>query len=63
MNQTRLSARLSTQELEMHTRELESQIKRLEHRPRPTPSERVLATQLKRERLVAKDLLDERRRV
>ena len=62
MNQTRLSARLSTRELEMRTRDLESQIKRLERRPRPTPSEQMLANQLKRERLAAKDLLDEKRR-
>lgn len=58
MNLSRLSAR----ELEMRARELETQIKRIEHRPRPTPSERMLAVQLKKERLAAKDVLDARAR-
>lgn len=54
MNLSRLSAR----EIEVRAREIEAQIKRLDHRPRPTPSEQRLAVQLKKERLAAKDRLD-----
>ncbi|MCL2723702.1 MAG: DUF465 domain-containing protein [Polyangiaceae bacterium] len=49
--------RLSAHDLEMQAREVEHQIKKLEHRPRPTPSERRLATELKKIRLAVKDRL------
>jgi uncharacterized protein YdcH (DUF465 family) len=50
-------SRLSVRDLEAHARSVESQIKKLEHRPRPTPSERQLTTELKRMRLTLKDRL------
>jgi hypothetical protein len=50
-------ARLSVRDLEAQARTVESQIKRLEHRPRPTPSERQLTAELKRVRLTLKDRL------
>jgi uncharacterized protein YdcH (DUF465 family) len=50
-------SRLSTRDLEAQARELEAQIKRIEHRPRPTPSERHLASELKKLRLATKDRL------
>jgi hypothetical protein len=53
MNLSRLSAR----DIEAQARHVEAQIKRLEHRPRPTPSERQLTTELKRMRLSLKDRL------
>jgi hypothetical protein len=54
MNLSRLNAR----EIEMQARALEHQLKRLAHRPRPTPSERQLAAELKKMRLAIKDRLD-----
>lgn len=53
MNLSRLSAR----DLEAQAREVELRIKKIDHRPRPTPSERVLATELKKMRLTLKDKL------
>jgi uncharacterized protein YdcH (DUF465 family) len=53
MNLSRLSAR----DLEVMAHTVESQIKKLEHRPRPTPSERDLAASLKKQRLSLKDQL------
>lgn len=50
-------SRLSVRDLEAQARTVESQIKKLEHRPRPTPSERQLTTELKRMRLTLKDRL------
>ncbi len=49
--------RLSVQDLEVQARSVEGQIKRLEHRPRPTPSEQKLTADLKRMRLAVKDRL------
>lgn len=54
MNLSRLNAR----EIEIQARALELQLKKLAHRPRPTPSERQLATDLKKMRLAIKDRLD-----
>jgi uncharacterized protein YdcH (DUF465 family) len=51
-------SRLSVRDLEAHAREVEAQIKRLDHRPRPTPSERVLSLELKKMRLTLKDRLE-----
>ena len=53
MNLSRLSAR----DLEAQARTVETQIKKLDHRPRPTPSERQLAVELKKVRLSLKDRL------
>lgn len=53
MNLTHLSAR----DLEARFRSVDSQIKKLHHRPRLTPSERTLAVELKKERLTIKDRL------
>lgn len=53
MNLSRLSAR----DLEALARNVEVQIKKLQHRPRQTPSERALTAALKRERLTLKDRL------
>jgi hypothetical protein len=53
MNLTRLSAR----DLEAQARSVELQIKKLDHRPRPTPSERMLSLELKKKRLTLKDQL------
>ena len=50
-------SRLSVRDLEAQARTVESQIKKLEHRPRPTPSERHLTTELKKMRLTLKDRL------
>ena len=50
-------SRLSVRDLETQARTVESQIKKLEHRPRPTPSERQLTTELKKMRLTLKDRL------
>ena len=50
-------SRLSVRDLEAQARTVESQIKKLEHRPRPTPSERQLSTELKKMRLTLKDRL------
>jgi len=53
MNLTRLSAR----ELETQARALEHQLKKLAHRPRPTPNEVELSRELKKVRLAMKDRL------
>ena len=50
-------SRLSASDLEAQARSVELQIKRLDHRPRPTPSERQLSIELKRMRLSLKDRL------
>ena len=50
-------SRLSVRDLEAQARTVESQIRKLEHRPRPTPSERELTTALKKMRLTLKDRL------
>ena len=50
-------SRLSVRDLEAQARSVESQIKKLEHRPRPTPNERELTAELKRMRLALKDRL------
>jgi hypothetical protein len=54
MNLSRLNAR----EIETQARALELQLKKLAHRPRPTPSERQLTAELKKMRLAIKDHLD-----
>jgi hypothetical protein len=54
MNLSRLNAR----EIEIQARALELQLKKLAHRPRPTPSERQLTADLKKMRLAIKDRLD-----
>jgi uncharacterized protein YdcH (DUF465 family) len=53
MNLTRLSVR----DLEVEAREVEHQLKKLAHRPRPTPSEQQRSAELKRLRLAVKDRL------
>lgn len=53
MNLSRLSAR----DLEEEARALEHQLKKLAHRPRPTPQERQLSAELKKLRLAMKDRL------
>jgi uncharacterized protein YdcH (DUF465 family) len=53
-------SRLTPSDLEARARSVELQIKKLDHRPRPTPSERALATELKKERLNLKDRLERR---
>ncbi len=50
-------SRLSVRDLEAQARNVESQIKKLDHRPRPTPSERLLSLELKKMRLTLKDRL------
>ena len=50
---------LSTHDLELQAEHVERQIKKLAHRPRPTPSERKLSAELKRMRLTLKDRLDQ----
>lgn len=50
-------SRLSVRDLEAQAKNVEHQIKKLEHRPRPTPSERQLSVELKRMRLLVKDRL------
>ena len=50
---------LSTQDLELHAQDVEQQIKKLAHRPRPTPKERELSAELKRMRLTLKDRLSQ----
>lgn len=52
-------SRLNAHDLEAQARSVETQIKKLDHRPRPTPSERMLATELKKMRLTLKDRLAE----
>jgi hypothetical protein len=51
MNLSRLTAR----DLEDQSRALELQLSKLAHRSRPTPSERQLASELKKMRLAMKD--------
>ena len=50
-------SRLTVRDLEAQARNVESQIKKLDHRPRPTPSERMLSLELKKMRLTLKDRL------
>lgn len=50
-------SRLSAHDLEVQARSLELQLKKLAHRPRPTPSERQLTAELKKMRLAMKDRL------
>jgi hypothetical protein len=50
-------SRLSARDLEVQARVLETQIKKLDHRPRLTPSEHLLAVELKKKRLTLKDHL------
>ena len=50
-------SRLNAHEIENQARALELQLKRLAHRPRPTPSERQLSAELKKRRLAIKDRL------
>ena len=52
---------LRTRDLLTRAREIELQIKKLDHRPRPTPAERVLSLELKKLRLTLKDELDRAR--
>lgn len=52
-------SRLNSRDLEAQARDVEAQIKKLDHRPRPTPSERARATELKKMRLELKDRLGE----
>jgi hypothetical protein len=48
-------SRLSDRDLHEQMRAVEAQIKKLDHRPRPTPNERQLSTELKKMRLTLKD--------
>ena len=50
-------SRLSVRDIEAQARNVEAQIKKLDHRPRPTPSERQLSLELKKMRLTLKDKL------
>jgi uncharacterized protein YdcH (DUF465 family) len=50
-------SRLNAHDIEAQARHLEAQIKKLDHRPRPTPSERQLSLELKKMRLTLKDKL------
>lgn len=50
-------AHMTTKALEEQARDVEHRIKTLEHRPRPTPSERALTAELKKLRLAVKDRL------
>lgn len=50
-------SRLSANDLEVEARNIELKIKKLDHRPRPTPSERQLSMELKKMRLSLKDRL------
>lgn len=54
-------SRLSVRELEAEAREVENQLKKLSHRPRPTPNERELSMELKKLRLAMKDRLTTKR--
>ncbi len=51
-------SRLNAREIENQARALELQIKKLAHRPRPTPSEQHLTAELKRMRVAVKDRLE-----
>ena len=52
-------SRLTASDLANQARTLELQLKKLAHRPRPTPSERQLTAELKKMRLAMKDRLSE----
>lgn len=52
-------SRLTASDLENQARSLELQLKKLAHRPRPTPSEQQLTAELKKMRLATKDRLSE----
>jgi uncharacterized protein YdcH (DUF465 family) len=54
-------SRLSASDLEAQARSVDLQIKKLDHRPRPTPSERQLSIELKKMRLELKDRLENTR--
>lgn len=54
--------RLSAHDVQAAARHVEAQIKKLEHRPRPTPTERDLTRELKRLRLNLKDRLADQER-
>ena len=56
MNLSRLN-QCSPREIELQAHALELQLKKLAHRPRPTPSERQLTAELKKMRLAIKDRL------
>jgi hypothetical protein len=49
---------LSTHDLQLQADDVERRIKKLAHRPRPTPRERELSEELKRMRLSLKDRLE-----
>ena len=51
-------SRLTARDLEDQAHALELRLKKLTHRPRPTPSERQLTAELKKMRLAMKDRLD-----
>lgn len=55
-------ARLTARDLETQARELELRLKKLAHRPRPTPSEQQLTAELKKMRLATKDRLSDVKR-
>ncbi|MDB4944923.1 MAG: hypothetical protein JWP97_4457 [Labilithrix sp.] len=59
MNLSRLSAR----DLETQASAVEMQLKKLAHRPRPTPSELALSSELKKLRLAVKDRLSQMQQV
>lgn len=50
-------SRLNAHEIENQARALEVQLKKLAHRPRPTPAELQLTAELKKLRLAMKDRL------
>lgn len=55
-------ARLNVRDLEAEAHEVENQLKKLSHRPRPTPPERHLSSELKKLRLAVKDRLESTKR-
>lgn len=55
--EARLPTYLGVAELEARARDVEHRIKRLDHRPRPTPSESRRTAELKKVRLAVKDRL------
>jgi hypothetical protein len=50
-------SRLSVRDLETEAHRVEAELKKLQHRPRPTPPERSLSVELKKLRLQVKDRL------
>jgi hypothetical protein len=52
-------SRLSDRDLRDQMRAVETQIKKLDHRPRPTPTERTQRTELKKMRLSLKDRIEQ----